>query len=323
MPPPANPAYIDRCGEQVFAPPFNATLKDFYVFGVQADNETLNDHICDRYFNQPLGYGSKERFTAFQYVFFVFSNIDAASSQNEKYSERGVFSYREVAIWMLVADHETYKIRWFVPYIFVDNPYALHPGREIYGFPKTMGAFRIPSGPNPPDLLWTETILVKKEGGAGQTARLLEVGLPPDCECKESHHGTKQDLFTNVLRELQVIGPEYLEKFGLTGKFAMNAYEELLRGEIPLMFIKQFRDGVNPSQASGLIIQEADSQIISFDDARIYTAPYEIAINDVYSHPIRRDLGLDDGQLKCALAFWMRFKFSLGRCIPITEHGAT
>jgi hypothetical protein len=322
------PAYIDRCGEQVFVPPFTADITDFYGFGVKADHETLNANICNRFFNDPLGYDGQNRprrFTALQYVFFVFNLIEKACSTDQNYKDSGVFSYKEAAVWMIIADHETNTIRWFLPYVFVDSPYALHPGREIYGFPKTMGTCGIPEGPEPPELLWIETGVVKKRGGYGNVARLLEVGLPPGCRCSQSQHGKKEDFFRTLLHTLEVEGPEYLEQFGLPRKFAENAYQDLRDGQLSLIFLKEFRDGQDPTHASGLVVQEAESQITNFSGSRIYSMPsdrsqtdYEIAINDVFSHPMRRDLGLGAGQLKCKLAFWMSFGFSLGACKVIT-----
>ena len=318
----SGPAYIDRCGEQVFVPPFTANITDFYGFGVKADNKALNENICDRYFNDPLGYsGQNRRFTALQYVFFVFNRIEKACSTDPNYKDRGVFTYKEAAIWMIIADHKTKRIRWFLPYVFVDSPYALHPGREIYGFPKTMGTCGIPQGSEPPELLWIETGVVKKPGADGEVARLLEIGLPPGCECFKTDHKQKEDFFQKLLYALEVEGPDYLTRFGLAEEFATNAYKDLIDGQLSLMFLKQFRDGENPTRASGLVVQEADSAITNFWGSRIYSLPstrsqtqYEIAINDVFSHPIRRDLGLGTGQLNCKLAFWMSFGFRLGAC---------
>jgi hypothetical protein len=312
-----NPAYIDRCGEQVFVPPFLATLTDFYAFAVKADHDQLNLNICDRFFNHPLGL-AKRRFTAFQYVFFVFTNVDNARCKNSRYQDSGIFSYQEVAVWMLLADHQSKRIRWFLPYIFVDNAYAMHPGREIYGFPKTIGACGIPEGPIPPGLLWLDTVVVDKAGGKGKWARLLEVGRRQYSDDLSSIQQDEEGFFQKLLKELEVTGPEYLQKFDLELEFAKNAYKDLRKGELPLIFLKQFRDGTDPTQASSLVVQEAASEIGSFPRSRIYNTPYELAIHDVVSHPIRRDLGLSQGQLRCEVAFWMSFKFSLGCCKAIT-----
>jgi hypothetical protein len=304
--------YIDRCGEQVFVPPFVARISNFYGFAVQADHEKLNKNICDRFFNDPLD--AKGRFTALKYVIFVFATIDQACSADEKYKDRGVFAYNEAAIWMLIADHVDKEIRWFQPYVFVDDPYAMLAGREIYGFPKTLGSFQIPEGPEPPESIWVKTTVVKKAGDAGEAALLFEAGHDLGSQCPHSRCDEKSDFFGKILATLQVTGPEYFLQFGFGKEFATNAYKDLLQMKLPLLFIKQFRDGVDPMQANAAIVQEAASQITKFYGSHLYHGAYEIAINDVCSHPIRRDLGLPEGNLKVDLAFWMSLNFSLGPC---------
>ena len=308
--------YINRCGEQVFAPPFEATLSDFFGFAVQGDHELLKKNICDRFFNGPLN--QPDRFTAFQYVIFVFSTIDQAVSGSPEYKDFGYFSYNEAAVWMLVADQQHEQIRWFQPYMFVDDPYAMFAGREIYGFPKTTGTFGIPPGPEAPERLWVKTRVVKAKGGAGETAKLFEVGRPTQLSCTHLHCNDKDDFFANVFETLKVTGPDYFRRFGLSEGFAQSAYDDLIHMRIPLMFLKQFRDGVHPDRAGIHVVQEAESSITEFLGSRLYHDPYELAINDVFSHRVREDLGLGDGQLKVDLSFWMRFRFSLGPCKLIT-----
>ena len=314
--------YIDRCNEQVFLPPFVATIADFFGFAVRANHKILNERICDRFLNIPLNV--QGRFTALQYVIFVFNTVTDARSEDYHYKDRGTFSYQEAAVWMLVADNKRRKLHWFQPYIFVDDPYAMLAGREIYGFPKTLGSFHIPNGPNPPDRLWVKAPVVKAPEGMGSHALLFEVGRPPGSTNTCSECSEEEDFFMQVLGNLNVT-VEYFRGFGFEEDLAKSFYDDLRKMELPMIFLKQFRYGVNPAQAEGAGVQEAKSQITKFrggriyGGGRIYDSSYEIAINDVYSHQIREFLGLDKGQLPIDLAFWMSLDFRLGRCTLIPE----
>lgn len=309
----ANQAYIDRCGEQVFSPPFSAIMRDYFGLAVRADHEALNHNICKRYFNDPLG--EPGRFMAFRYVIFVFNNVEnACSLANE---DAGLFSYQEAAIWMLIGDKKTARLRWFQPYIFVDDPVALVTGREIYGFPKTIGSFGIPGGPTPPDRLWVRTRLVKEKKTEGSDQLLIEARRRPQsaAHCR----GCGENDFMARLLDVLRVSPEYFRKLGdVTEEMAENFYNDLIKMQLPLLFLREFRSAVNPLRAEGLVIQEAQSQIMDFYNAGIYEgSSYEVAINDAVSHPIRKDLGLDAGILGVDLAFYMSFSFKLGTCTRI------
>ena len=311
----ANQVYIDRCGEQVFRPPFSATMTDYFGLAVRADHKALNDNICKRYFNGPLR--EPDRFMAFQYVIFVFNNVDKARSLAYGYQDSGFFSYQEAAIWILIGDRKTERLRWFQPYIFVDDPVAMVTGREIYGFPKTIGSFAIPKGPTPPDRLWVRTRVVKEKNSEGSEQLLIEARRRPEsvAHCR----GCGEADFMGRLLEILRVNPEYFQELGdVSHDMAENFYKDLMRMQLPLLFLREFRSAVNPAQAEGLLIQEAQSQIMEFYNAGIYEGgSYELAINDVVSHPIRNDLGLDAGILSVALAFYMSFSFKLDTCTRI------
>ncbi|MGE0277302.1 MAG: acetoacetate decarboxylase family protein [Nitrospiraceae bacterium] len=302
--------YIDRCGEQIFPPPFTATARDYYGFVIRADQKVIQAHICERYFNSPLRHAG--RFIAFPHVIFIFSNVENARSAAENYSELGSFSYREAAVWTLIGDREAQQLRWFQPYMFVDESVAMVTGREIYGFPKTLGSFRIPNGPTAPDRLWVKTSVVQDRGAQGSQQLLFEAGRRPDSTAACS--GCNEDDFMAQLLHMLKVNPKYFEQFEIPAEMATQFYKDLSAMQLPLMFLKEFRSAVNPTHADGMLIQEAKCQITRFRNAGLYNGTYELAINDVISHPIRNDLGLAKGQLQVEAAFYLSFDFELGTC---------
>ncbi|MEY2952069.1 MAG: hypothetical protein RLZZ401_156, partial [Pseudomonadota bacterium] len=306
------PLYIDRSGEQVYPPPFSAAGTGLFAFAVQADLQVQQTRICDRYLNAPLGGGN--RFcAALSQVFFVFNTIDALRAESPAWQDRGWFPEKEAAVWMLVADRETDRLFWFHPYMLVDNSYALSMGREIYGFPKSLGWFDIPVGPDAPLHLGVETVAVKDytKDTQGQRHPLFSVQQVGPADVPVLRAGFRE--MGELVRELvqmSKIEQGWFEKLGL----AAHVMEDLLHMRLPMVFLKQIRDGVDPTRCCYQVIQEVSVQLTQFHSARIYAQAYEVHINDLASHPVRSDLGLPDGPIPCEFAFWSNFDFTIGGC---------
>lgn len=313
------PPYIDRSGEQVYPPPFSAANVGFFAFAALADRAALQA-LCDRYLNTPLGGGN--RFSpALSHVFFVFNTIDALRAESQGWQDRGWFLEQEAAVWTLIADREREQLFWFHPYMLVDNSYAFAMGREIYGFPKALGWFDIPRGPEAPAALSIDTLAVREftPDAKGERARLF--GVRQDGSTKPVNTGSGFAELREVLQELvhlAGIEPGYFAELGL----AAHLFEDLVGGEMPMVFLKQFRDGAEPTLACYQAIQEVQSKLVKLHDARIYSAGYVIDIDDLASHPIRADLGLPAGPITAEFSFWLSFDFAIGDCAIIWSTGA-
>ena len=135
--------YIDRGGELVYQPPFVSDDVEYYGFILDADKIQLQE-LCDRYLNAAIG--SARRFVpAGGFVLLACCNLPSLRSIAPPHSNFGRFVEREVAFWVLVIDKVKQRLFWFIPYIFVDNTFAMAMGRELYGFPKSMGTIGIPA----------------------------------------------------------------------------------------------------------------------------------------------------------------------------------
>jgi Acetoacetate decarboxylase (ADC) len=309
------PFYIDRSAEQVYLPPFKAVGTGLFAFAVQADLNVLQTRICDRYLNAPLG-GGRRFCPALSQVFFVFNTVDSLRAESAGWQDKGWFSEKEAAVWMLVADHETERLFWFHPYMLVDNAYALSMGREIYGFPKALGWFDIPTGPNAPQHLSVETLAVKDYTLSTQGLRaplfsIHQVG-PGSSAPLEAGITEMSELVVELAKMAHVDG-SWFETLGL----AAHLIDDLLHLRLPMVFLKQFRDGADPTRCCYQAIQEVNVQLTEFHSARIYTEKYQLDINDLASHPVRADLGLPPGPIPVEFAFWSNFDFTIGACNAI------
>ena len=172
-------AYIDRGGELVYAPPFVAEGVEYYGFILDADKSKLQQ-LCDRYLNAPIG-GVRRFVPAGGFVLLACCNLASLRSITPPYSNFGRFIEREIAFWVLTIDKTKKRLYWFIPYIFVDNTYAMAMGRELYGFPKSMGTMGLPPSPDQAAELWLETLVVKKYPplAKGEVVRLVQVRRAP------------------------------------------------------------------------------------------------------------------------------------------------
>lgn len=299
--------YVDRGGEQVYRPPFDAQGVDFFSFVIKADKAAMNKSICDLCLNGPSNQPGRYEM-AIPYVMVVYNNIASLVSTDPPFNNRGHFPEHEGAIWTLVRDTQDEKLFWFHPYIFVDNSYALSMGREIYGFPKALGEMTIPTCHTTPDLLATDTIVVPEFGpnALASKQRLIEV----------KRQG-KGDVALEILENLEALGTtlwSILTEDSLTGdlELLVHELEALLRREVDMIFLKQFRDVGNPALAVGQSIVSLDARLTKLSGVALYTDRFDITIGDFVSHPIRKDLGLPDGPIESIANFWVGFDMWIG-----------
>ena len=82
--------YVDRGGEQVYRPPFNAQGVDFFSFVIKADKTAMNKSICDLCLNDPSGQPARYEM-AIPYVMVVYNNIASLVSTDPPFNNRGHF----------------------------------------------------------------------------------------------------------------------------------------------------------------------------------------------------------------------------------------
>ncbi|HTU92878.1 MAG TPA: acetoacetate decarboxylase family protein [Gemmataceae bacterium] len=306
----AKPKYIPRGGEQVFEPPYIAEGVQFFGFVVTADTAKLQS-ICDRYLNGPSG--TQDFAPLVPYVMFVFNKLGKLYAKNPPDFNRGWYSEQEAAVWMPVWDNKRGKALWHHPYMIVDSSYAMAMGREIYGFPKEIGWFEVPDGPDAPTEMLVKTVVVKT--------------LTHDCQAKREilfqarlASGGKSSSVPNFeeLRDLTDLLKAASDRLRFRDRISDKDLSTLWTVPIPMVFLKQFRDAVHPKYACFQKVQETTPEMTRLLSLpRIYLNRYEIVFADWASHPVRADLGLPDGAIPVDLAFWTQFDFEIGVCQEI------
>jgi hypothetical protein len=303
--------YIDRGGELVYEPPFLAEGVEYYGFILDADKNELQN-VCDRYLNAPLG-GARRFVPAGNFVLLACCNLASLRSVTSPYNNFGQFVELEVAFWVLTIDTEKKRLFWFLPYMFVDNTYAMAMGREIYGFPKTMGTIGIPSSPEGAAGFWLDTLVVRKYPplSKAEIARLLQIRRAPPGDVYSGPIGAWSGL-GDLVKVIVTFLDNQLNVFEDIRLF-LHSMDDLLHLRMPMLFLKQIRDAVQPRKAAYQAIVETTSVSSQVHEARILGSNYDVIIEQCDSHPICADLGMAKiGMLRSRISFYVKFDFEIG-----------
>jgi len=302
--------YVDRGGEQVYQQPFLATGVHFYGFVLPADKAVLQEKLCDRYLNNPSGGATKFR-PAAPFVLLAFCRLDALNSDSPPYKDYGWFSEMETAIWVLTVDEQRETMLWSFPYIWVDNPYAMAMGREIYGFPKCLGVFDIPISPDTADKFSVDTLALKtfSPQTEGTMERIIQANRISGGGFTEEWNDVG-DAGKTILKSLA----SSLGTNDIWGdlKLAWNTIDNLVHGRVPFVFLKQFRDVADGANACHQSIVEVTCKMTKFRGGGFLNGEYQIDIEELASHPVVADLGLTGNTITPVLSYWTYFDFEIG-----------
>ncbi len=121
---------------------------EFYAHALPAEQARCQDFL-DRSYNKAAG---RLRFRAMlDHVFLTVVRAGRLSVARLPYAEEGTMSETDVGFWMLAGSYTEGallpdRIAWVPAYLFVDNPFVVAAGREVWGFPKFCATIASPSG---------------------------------------------------------------------------------------------------------------------------------------------------------------------------------
>lgn len=320
------PNYQEWGGKQVFKQPYNIQNTEFYGFFVEGTMKNLQD-LCDRSLNH-LGSPVEYR-PITNHILVSFDVVNKMSSIDQPDSGFGYFSEHEMIVWVLTAVGKQVgpffkvdRLAWFVPYIFVSNASALLAGREVYGFPKTIGDFEIPKPDQEPNFFSMDALMLKDYSPhtKAENQRLIEIkrtkidNNPHPIKEHENHESLMQHVIELLLGKSGSID---IPGIGLPLKIA----EYLLEMEAPAVCLKQFRDVEDGNKACYQAIIELLMRTTKFHNGKILGIgdagfQYELDVFKFASQPMIKDLGLQyqisDGQvakIPVELSFYLNFDF--------------
>jgi hypothetical protein len=300
------PRYIQRGGKQIYSQPFAINGVDYYAFLLQADADCIQQHLLDPLLNVP-SQGQLQFEPWGPWCLLVFNNLARLASSAGPDAGKGWFTERESAIWLLTREKRSGQLYWFMPYIFVDNAYALCMGRETYGFCKGIGAFTIPHDPHYASCLDVQTIVVPTYTDftqarwqtlwtANQTTKGSGILLLHDLAALRSALG-------EVLSE-EVKAAHWPALFELLKMF--------IERKAPMAFLKQFPAIDDQTKACYQAITATTMKMTRFNALAFLDGNWQVTLADVASHPVRRELGFASGDLTPIVSCYVNIDFALG-----------
>jgi uncharacterized protein with NAD-binding domain and iron-sulfur cluster len=300
--------YVGYGGAQMLRPPYVAKNVSFYAFLVPAKMAVLQA-LLDNRLNLPSG--REEHFEpAGPFVFFAFNKLDKMYSLNPPDRDKGWFSEQECAVWVRVVDRKRGRSMWFHPYIFVDNSYAMAIGREVYGFPKAIGWFRIPDKPEQASALSMETLTLpifspNTQGVRTELIRATKISSPENPLKRFETALEFSEEILGVLAAQQNLLSARVES-------VVRSLVDLVERKEPMVFLKQFPAPDAPGTACYQAIVENDNQATALHGVALILGKWQIDIAAAASHPIAADLGLSGNSILSALQFWVNFDMTVG-----------
>ncbi len=308
----ALPDYVDGgSGIPVFRGPYLQREAHIAAFLLPARSETLRS-LCDTYFTTPSNSTVKVSPLG-PYVLLLYAEMQI-QSLDERDKASGWMQETEVSFWIPVAGQAN-RPAWFLPYLFVDNPYAIASGREVYGFPKMWGQFEKPERIQNPEFAVDVWGFAEFDPQAeGKPLRLLEShptdaahATPP--ETWTSWDAARSALIRQVFKHWQ---PQANADGGVPWGETLEA--------MPLLFLKQFRDAADSRKACYQAIIKAPLRITTFHGGGFVDTTYTLTFQPLASHPLPETLGLNvdtAGVTQAIATFWLHVDFTLDAGVEV------
>jgi len=344
------PMYVDRGGDAVWRQPSKLYNAHIYGFGVRvpADQQQslLKTFVNDVVGDSNSTYGSKKMVLqpceGIDLVMLLFVDYKRITSGDPNDRKLGGSSYREFLLMQLAIsdDAEFPELDWFIPYICLDAEAPRLGGREIFGYPKQLAKipkFELFDGPSAPaEKLSVQTTVFPKFSStkAGRDKPIVNLTWngkePPTIT---PFHRT-EDMFLALVRRslphlvhdsgVRRLVPSSIPALGSNrssgpGVDMLNA---LLFTGIGNVFLKEFRDSLNPNAACYQAVCKTDTIPAKFRGGGCVDLPedYSITIANVASEPLReyfKKSGLYRNEVKPEFAYVLNLDLELtaGRVI--------
>lgn len=309
--PEQHPRFIYRGGDQMQAPPFAQDNSMMYGFYLKGQIDKLQATI-DRDLNA-VANGRYQFLALTDYVMLTFTTIGKSYSTNPQDEKKGWGVEVDTCFWVPVGSVVTKNgkqylddIFWYSPFIWVDNPIAMAVGREVYGYPKSIGRFEIPSFENPNH--FKATVNSHKHYSPDNEIAWNDIlsidNLSAECST-ENHWETFREAgqsLLDIVDSFKLLPPDL--------HFDEELLKLFLKPQIPQLLLKQFPD-VHGKDAVYQALVEAPAIVKKFHGGGLLGGDYQLNLHDVASVPIAADLGLSIGTQTAELGFWLNFDFDV------------
>jgi len=292
------PPFIDYPGNILLNHPIQEKHTQIYSFVVTGNTDALQATVDTR-LNFMSDRPDTKYIVASDKVMFSFT-YSANGHSLASDIKMGYASEKALLTFIILAECKKDGDEWnaerlflFAPFTFVDNPLSMAVGRETYGFPKSIGFFEMPEDYKFVYNLSLSALAFKKfhpeERAFVQPLININKQIVDDPEEEEE----LQDSLAVWKRITEKLKPTS-EEFHKGVKFYMQEMKDLWNLDVPLVFLRQFRDIADASKACYQAIMEVDGHVNEFHGASIYTSKFTVSINDVATYPLCAALGIPE-----------------------------
>lgn len=310
MAPQTLPQYIDMGGQIVHPQPIKGQgmrLSGFLFESVSSGEQTpVLQHLCDQSLNSHPDRRYDYKVLGSHFI-LTFSDTARLSSSDDI----GYVSELCTCFWLLTLAVRRGPIplpeyiALYVPYIFVDNQYSAIGAREVYGFRKSLGEFRMADDYSNPDWFTTSTLAFKvfSPETKAELQQLVEVRRVDHGDQDGTRHqwDDHREFFPHLIKTMLGEGAQ-AALHGMPE--AVNALDFQPKVSVPVTFVKQFRDIDLNQQACYQAIVEAHSRILFTPKVGLLPGEFRLKVTHADSHPIDLDLGVPAQGLPAEMAFW-------------------
>ncbi|MDT8446892.1 MAG: NAD(P)-binding protein [bacterium] len=308
------PKYIEATGNICFEPPYDLLGTDFYCFPLGGKRETIQATVDQ--FLAPVLEGTGIRYEVISdFLMLGLAYAERASSAVEPARSTGWVPEVDWAFWvplMRYEGNEPKRMVWFMPYVFVNNPIAMVGGREIYGFQKTTAQFDPPASPKVMGDFSLEAWAfaefgVEQEGKVQEIFNLKNLGAGPD----------EASFFKDLLLAAETLVSLAEMAIGDPADLLKALIADLLRGQVPQVFLKQFRDITKGDKACYQVVAEAPARLLKLPSISPIFESYQLNNPNLASYPFAQSLGIGEGAIPLGLGMkvQMDFRMEMGEVI--------
>ncbi len=293
------PAYVEFGGRATTPPPFPSTGGRFQGFVLKGDARRI-ELLIRRTLSDPANGTVEYRPLFGEHVLMLTGAFARVSSEAPGFRDWGHVDEAQISLWVPVLAGRTVGTRFHpermcmsVPFIVVNNAMSYAGGREVYGYPKTLGRFTPAAGKGDP-------VAVEVFGGDFKPANnagwhtLFEIEKVKGAAARKAHKGSPKLAPQDAGKVARWIEQHGAAMWGAKPDIGLLAdiIDGLLDKRARQVFLKQFRDAALPGRACYQAVIEAPIQVTSASWLASFHE-WDVTVHPLDSHPVAKELGVE------------------------------
>ena len=300
-------AFIERDGEPQLPPPYLFSGVSIHGFVLEGTLQAVQN-LCDTFLNIGCVEARGFRYSAASnYVLMEVLSYPRMECTQPPFSNQGFSSQNEIYFRVMLTKSQAFpsarlllaqEFQWFVPFIFVDNPWSLVSGREVVAYPKNLASFDLPPGTDPYPIAVSTHVHDPYDANTPLCVKefvRVQSGKPPLFPKKAGPWPWSLPMFAvpDMERRLGTLLPFDVTKATIVG-------------------LKQFRDAGNPKTACYQALVE--SALTTDKETQDELPPGEVILQNFASLPIMASFGFASAKLTPVVSYRVQCNFTLDSC---------